>query len=239
MLFFLICTLFICTAHAYLEAEGRDAQSPALSHFRTFFFVKKLAAAPAPAQEKHFFPMHPQRRLEAEERLSPFHSIFVLHRRNSQREGFPAERFISRLDGAERLMKNMLLSQMQRAPTFSPAHSAKPPQFDTDRIYRRHRKQSPASYEDKPLDLLDAFSDMDPFLAQGDRELEDANTKKSAKKAKSKLGKRLKRARSSLKKTFKINGFTLILFVAVGVVCGYIGYTFRSRSSEHYSPLAK
>lgn len=193
MLLIALLTL-LSLSHSFLEMEGREPSLPA--NFRTFFFLRKLSPHP--------LALHPRR--EGKERLSPFHSLFILNKRKEE-PSLPVS-LTSRLDGTERLINNVLLSQFKHSTTFPSSG-----QYDTSDLLTEENEE-----------------------AGGDQQAGENKTKKHVKHG---IKRGINKTRKALKKTVKINLLTILLFIAIGLISGYIGYSWKSRASDQYIPLAK
>ncbi|KAH9386393.1 uncharacterized protein NEMAJ01_1289 [Nematocida major] len=226
----------------YQDAEPVESKILATVPFRTLFFLRKLT--PYSSKVDAPLPMGAHRRLESEERFSPFHSVLVIRRQKS-----PALSIRSELPGAESaesFIKDFLVSHLQHVNAMEKAS-----QFNTERIYNEMYKK-----EKKANANIDRYAhhsgmlddEIDSIMAHAAKEISvpaeeiENNTSlgKNLKKTKRRVGKNLKKAKKEFSKKVKLNSLTILLFVVIGLISAFAGYSLRGRgSTENYVPLDK
>lgn len=233
-------------ARAYIDAEQRELRAGAPGGFRTLFFVRKLTPMFNTAIERPL-PFGAHKRIEAEENLSPFHSVLVIRRRPED----ALNTLFSKSYNTESFIKDFLAAHLQHAPAVKDARS--PKQFNTEKIYdelykkSKHPPKLKSSEKDKELFVED---DIDSIIANVAKELAPPETSEEAehrssfgkkvRRTKHHLRHKLKKARNTLGRSFKINGMTIIIFLVIAGLSGFAGYCMRGRpASDNYIPLAK
>jgi len=245
MKIFLVVCVLLAHVFAYVETEQREVHTNSPGHLRTFFFLRRLT--PAHRATEHLTPFGAHRRMEGEEKMSPFRSVLVIRRR-------PEDVFerMMKAEGGESFVRDFLASQLHHMHASSAAQE-RGKQFNTEKIYEDLYKKSryPPKIEQKKEESVAALGDeIDSIIANAARELatsaeepehtDKTSVGKNLKRTKKKIGKRIDKAKSALRRGFKINGMTIFLILLVGVLSGYAGYCMRGRNeSDSYIPLPK
>lgn len=229
----------------YIDAEQRDLHAGSPGRLRTLLFVRKLTPLFSNSLERPL-PMGARRRIDAEENLSPFHSVLVIRRKPEDVLGTVFKRAYN----SESFIKDFLASHLQHVQGIARV-AASSKQFNTEKIYNDLYKRShnPPALKSKEKDLF-VEDDIDSIISNVAKELAPSETAeetgrkasigKEIGKTKKRLGKKLRKARKTISKGFKLNGLTVVLFVIVGIVSGYAGYCMKARGgTDNYMPLAK
>ncbi|KAI5191747.1 hypothetical protein NECID01_1628 [Nematocida sp. AWRm77] len=229
----------------YIDAEQRDLHAGGPGGIRTLLFVRKITPLFTHSLDRPL-PTGARRRIDAEENLSPFHSVLVIKRKPEDILGTVFKRAYN----SESFIKDFLASHLQHVQG-APRGVPSPKQFNTEKIYNDLYKGShnPPALKAKEKDLF-VEDDIDSIIANVAKELgpseaaeetrHKASLGKDLTKTKKRLGKKFRNARKAISKGFKLNGLTIVLFVIVGVVSGYAGYCMKGRvGADDYMPLAK
>ncbi|EHY65322.1 hypothetical protein NERG_01768 [Nematocida ausubeli] len=249
----LVMLILASVARCYLEQEMSENRFLTTVPLKTFFFMRRLS--PYSSKLDRPLPMGAHKRIDSEEKFSPFHSVFVIRKQKSLGEPIHSlsERLehgrAERMESAESFIKDFLVSHMQHLNSFE-----RPNQFNTEKIYNdiynkknypghRHSKRPALPSKEILGDEIDAIianaaKEITPNLEENENE--NASFKKSIRRTRRDVGKKLKNARSTIEKKVKINWLTILIFVIIGVISGFAGYSLRGRTStEHYVPLEK
>ncbi|KAI5180980.1 hypothetical protein NEOKW01_1221 [Nematocida sp. AWRm80] len=239
-----IILLAIGTASCYLDSELQENRRTSAAPLKTFFFLRRFSPAYINLLEKPL-PMGAHKRLESEERYSPFHSVLLV--RKAKRPDDYIESMIKQTDSTESFIKDFLVSHLKHTQALEA-----PKQFDTEKIYNdlyRKNKHHPSEKHKSAMPDIHLLGDeIDNIMANAAKELmsstEEEKTStglgKSFDRTKKKVKKNFKKAKKAIKHGFKFNGLTVILVIVATLVSGYAGYTFKGRSStESYAPLSK
>lgn len=250
-LIFLLLALAASIARCYMEAGERiTGSAPAPGQFRSFFFLRKFSPYGSIGLERST-PFGVHKRIESEEKYSPFQSVIMVHRR--RQPDHVLNSVLRQIDGTDNFIKDFLNAHLQHVRSGEHAQSE---QFDTERIYKDIYKRSkyPPAKNSKGVDMSEhAFGDeIDSIIANAVKETTPEHLERERKmvdkyrEARSKhrnkheMKKKLKKAKSALNKGYRVSGITIILFILIGVISGYIGYSMNSRTAmEHYVPLSK
>ncbi|KAI5171776.1 hypothetical protein NEFER03_1081 [Nematocida sp. LUAm3] len=250
--------LSAASAFGYMDMDTREMHMP--ESFRSFFLVKKILPRRMAMQERPF-PMGANRRLDSEEKYSPFSSMLIVRKR---RPDSSINSFLKRTETPDSFIKDFLSTHLRHMHLLYhelPSHMLSeemPKQFNTERIYRdlvqnhkipknlkrkgviREADDSKLLFKDE-IETIMSQDQNDSQSEPSESSLEKrGDSKKTFRRVKRRVKKNFHKARRQLGKGIKVSFFTIILFVIVAFISAYIGYSMNKRSpAENYVPLPK
>lgn len=241
----LLTLLMLASVFCYIDVDAHEARGGATG-FRTLLFLKRVSPRYSTMQDR-ILPYGLQKRIDSEEKFSPFHSVLVV-RRKKLGPAATISSLAQNADYTEAFLRDFLVSHLQNTAAAKKEKEA-PKQFDTEKIYNdlyKHSRYLPKKVGAKDQKAQILGDEIDSIIASAAKELavpiEEAREKEErGKRAKKGIQKKLKKAKHSMRKDVKINGVTVVLLVIIGVLSGYAGYCMKSRSisTEDYAPLSK
>ncbi|KAI5165044.1 hypothetical protein NEIG_00030 [Nematocida sp. ERTm5] len=245
-----VILILAAAVQCYLEPEITENRLLTTIPFKTFFFLKRLS--PYNSKLDRPLSMGAQKRIESEEKFSPFHSVLVI--KKQRRSDEPIRRHVpitgpARTESAESFIKDFLVSHLQHMNSIERSN-----QFNTEKIYNdmynRGSDQVHTSTKSNIHRGKEIIGDeIDAIIAHAAKEFtpnteetenENASLGKTLRKTKKRVGKKIKRAGGVIGKKVKLNWLTILIFIIIGLISGFAGYSLRGRtSSEHYVPLDK
>ncbi|KAI5187176.1 hypothetical protein NEHOM01_1985 [Nematocida homosporus] len=238
-----LAILIVASAYCYVDVDARERSGP----FKTVFFLRRLSPSPfSTGLQERPLPMGAHKRIGAEEKFSPFHSVLVLRRRRPEDI---LESMFHRTESADSFIRDFLVSHLQHIQEIEA--TTPPKRFNTEKIYNdiyRKSKHPPKLAPKHPAHRSHLIEDeIDTIMANAAKELtvpEEAANRASIGqrigKTKKKVRRGIKKAKKALGKGVRLNMLTILLFIVIGVVSGYAGYSMRRNpAAEHYAPLAK
>lgn len=242
-----ILLAFIALVKCYVESG--DSKLLGSVPFKTLVFLRRISPYGSGLMERPL-PMGAHKRLDSEEKFSPFHSILVIKKHQTFEDPLSMRVPISKSESADSFIKDFLMSHMRHTHVLdNTGYMSTPKQYNTEKIYNdlynaNLQSKKRVSHK-KPSHILG--DEIDSIMESAARETvapspEDmqGNTSlgKTIKKTRKRLGKKFKKAKGSLGKGVSINGYTVLLFIVICLVSGFAGYTLRGRkSTEHFVPL--
>ncbi|KAI5188834.1 hypothetical protein NEMIN01_0202 [Nematocida minor] len=232
--------------NCYIDTSANEGRIVATVPYKTLFFLRKLSPYTSRRIDRPL-PMGAQKRLDSEEKFSPFHSVLVIKRQQSLED--PIGSAMHRGEAAESFIKDFLVSHLQHINAMENNYAESTNQFNTEKIYNDLYKKQTAqkiSAHRKSANMLG--DEIDSIMANAAKEItpqiEEIENKgaigKTLKRTKRQVGRKIKKARGAMKKGVKVNGYTILLFVVICLISGFAGYSIRGKTStEHYVPLDK
>ncbi|OAG31643.1 hypothetical protein NEDG_00118 [Nematocida displodere] len=243
-----VLALVLAAVHCYIDADAQEVHGGTPVPFKTLLFLRRLTPSFARAPMDRPLPYGARKRIESEEKFSPFHSVLVVRKRRRPEDVF--ESMVHQMDGTDSFIKDFLSAHLQHLSSLEQA--PKPRQFNTEKIYNDLYRKS--RYPPKKMSRLpestQAFGDeIDAIIAHAAKEAapesqepEEKSTSigKQVRRTRKTVGKHLSKAKKRMVKGFRLNGLTIALLVTIAVISGFVGYSIRGRSTnEHYIPLPK
>lgn len=246
----LLLLVFISLAMSYMETGAGENRLLGSMPFKTLVFLRKISPYGSSAVERPL-PFGAHKRLDSEEKFSPFHSILVIRKHRTFEDPLSTKVPISKSEAADSFIKDFLVSHLQHTNAMEDSgfmNSSK--QYNTEKIYNDlYNIKAPRtkSSHKKPSQILG--DEIDSIMENAAKELStpepeeqqhNSSIGKTIKKTKKRFGKKFKKAKGAIRKGMSINGYTILLFTVISLVSGVAGYTLRGRSSiENFVPLSK
>lgn len=238
----LVVLLLVAVVNCYIETEPNENRILATMPFKTMFFLRRLT--PYSSRLDKPLPMGAHRRLDSQERFSPFHSVLVIKKPRNTEDSMGMA--MQKAEFGESFIRDFLVSHLQHVNSLERSN-----QFNTEKIYEDMLKRAKHAQHvaHKPSHRGGILADeIDSIIADAAKEItpsieeiqSNGSLGKKFTKTRKRVGKSIKSARKKIGKRVKLNTLTIILFVVIGVISGFAGYFLRGKSAlDNYIPLDK